>query len=582
MNFSTSPSFPGHLSRRTLNTLSNRPRSKKGSILALAVIILAFVLVPAGIILNKYFLLLNTQARYQNSVEAASLLVAEQIGRIVVNDPHFGFVSLTNQPPIGRATLAADEEPCPVTSINNLLATIRLDTLIAHELNDDNMSALANADYEQSKSAELLLQSSLLSAIDPMNKTKFTDMDGNPVDPYKDAQNLLEKNLQANNGGHPVTIRNLHISLGWLRQGGMTNTPLPEPIELAELHGRSHSQGKYEAGIDIPAFGQSFFFAPVAKAPALADEAMFVGPDGKRFCSVVKLEADVQANSPFENLFDLHPKLENWLHIAACAVPGESAQVGPTGALLVFFPCGPISELKSLAELLRLPDNNDQPTQFYQAVNGDLPVDPDASTAPTHLAPWGQQDINCHRVVASGLYSWLRSAGVRPRVDSTLAALRQEFSNSLKNSNLLYEFDPHGRVVISSLPAMPLPISVLSDQQPFVETHGDDYSISCYNNVYNLGTINGGKHAGQPLAGDPINWCDLPYFGLSADSACTQGKGVATGLSAINQKQVISPIPGAVLREAAEFEVRGNAVAAKPRKSYYSGGLAVELTISAI
>ena len=68
------------------------------------------------------------------------------------------------------------------------------------------------------------------------------------------------------------------------------------------------------------------------------------------------------------------------------------------------------------------------------------------------------------------------------------------------------------------MPAMPLPISVISDQQLFVETDNANYSISCYNNVY-VGTINGGKHAGQPLESEITNWCDLPYDGLNADCA---------------------------------------------------------------
>jgi len=171
---------------------------------------------------------------------------------------------------------------------------------------------------------------------------------------------------------------------------------------------------------------------------------------------------------------------------------------------------------------------------------------------------------------------------MRPRIDATLAALKTEFCGALKSSNLLYEFDQRGNVVISSLAAMPLPLSVLSDRQVFVETRGDNYSISCYNNVYNIGTINGGKHAGQPLAGDPINWCDLPWFGLSTDAAKSLGKGAATGLSPASTKLNDSPILGAVPSDGAVFEVNGKAVQSIPRKSYYSGGLAVELSISAI
>jgi hypothetical protein len=561
-------------------SVSVKARTRTGSVLALAILTMAFVVLPAGIMLNNLCLLLSMQARYHSCVESASLLVADRISKIVVNDPHFGFISLSNQPPIGKATLAGDGEPCPVSSINNLLATVRLDTIIADKLNDDNMRALAAADYEQTKSTLALLQSSLISAIDPANKGRCIDDDGHRITPYADAQSFLAKNLNSGDHGHPAKIRNLRISLGWLRQGGPTNTPCPGPVKEGDSGSDWPLGRKYTSCIDTPVFGKSFIFAPVAAAPALVDEISFADADGVRFCSAVKVEADIS----YQDLDFCHarPEVEKWLHVAACAVPADSAQAGPPGALLVFFPCGPLADVTSLSDLLRADVNNEQPRQFYQAVNGDVPVDAEASTAATTLGPWGQQNITSARVIANGLYCWLRAAGVRPRIDSTVNALNQEFSRSLISSNLLYEFDANGNVVITSLPVMPLPISVVSDQQLFVETSFQNHSISCYNNVYNLGTICGGKHAGQPLEGNPINWCDLPYFGLSADLARNEGKGAATGLSTNNSIQVDSQIPGAVLKDVAEFTVYGKAVAAKPRMSYYSGGLAVEFSISGI
>lgn len=557
----------------------NQLRKNSGSVLFLAMVILAFIIVPAGIIVTKQYFNLTRHSLYQTGMEAASLLAAQQISKIVINDPHFGFVSLSNQPPIGRATLAADGEPCPVNSINNILATIRLDTIMAHKLYSDDLCVLANEDYEQAQRALTQFQYSLKSAVDPSDPSVFVDMDGNEIKVYTDAYNLLEKNLRLASNGRSIEIRNFHISLGWLRQGGMTNTPVPEPEESADFNRDWQQNKKYRACVDIPVFGQSFIFAPVVDAPALADEAMFAAPDGVHFCSVVKLEADIE--EPGESAMADQVKRQ-WIHISACAVPAENRQVGPSGALLVFFPCGLIEELRSLNDLLRLPDGNEEPAQFYKAESGDLPVDADTAIATATLEPWGQQNITSSRVVAAGLYCWLRAAGVKPRIDSTLTALRQEFSRSLKSSNLLYEFDPDGNVNISSLPGMPLPASVLSDEQLFVETRGEDYSISCYNNVYHMGTINGGKHAGLPLTGDPVNWCDLPYFGLSVENASEHGKGAATGLTANNEIQIDSQIPGAVFKDLVEFKVNGHAVSAKPRKSYYSGGLAVELSISAL
>jgi len=560
----------------SLRTCRKRLRTKNGSVLVLAILVLAFLLIPASMLLFRYTLLLTTKACYQQSIESAALLVADQESKIIVNDPHFGFVSLSNQPPIGKATTARDGEPCPVSSINNLLATIRLDTILAHKWNDANMCELAAADYKQAQKTCVLLQSALQSSIDPDDGSGSCDMNGNSVSPYIDAQTLLTKNLQNADCGRPAQVRNLRVSLGWLSTGGITNTPLPDPVELAQLGPDSQQNGKYKSCIDIPAYENSYFFAASAKSTALADQTAFVEPDGKRFCSVVKVEADISFHdiNPFEH----NSQALTWLHVTACAIPADRAQEGPTGALLVMFPCG-VRDLRCLDDLLHLPGG--EVTQSYQSVNGDLNVDPSASIIPANLQPWSGQDINSSRLAASGLYCWLRAAGVRPRIDSATAALCQNFNSSLKSSNLIYEFDANGNVVISSLPSMPLPLSVLSDSQIFVEAGSDHHCLRCYNNVYNLGTINGGKHAGQPMEGDPINWCELPYYGLSTDTACREGKGAATGLSVSGYASTTqTQIPGAIARDGAAFQVNRRLVAATPRKSYYSGGLAVELSIS--
>jgi hypothetical protein len=253
------------------------------------------------------------------------------------------------------------------------------------------------------------------------------------------------------------------------------------------------------------------------------------------------------------------------------------SQPGPTGALLVVFPCGK-TDLIDLQDLLNL--QGGETTQSYQAVNGDLPTDSSASSDPADLEPWGSQNITSNKVVAAGLYCWLRSAGIRPRIDSTINALSQQFQFATNGNNVLYEYDSTGKVVITSLPAMPLPIGVVSDRQLFIETACDSYTIGCYNNVYNLGTINGGKHAGQIMAGDPINWCDLQYYGRNTEAAQANSSGPATGLTPVNDREAMADVPGAVVKNLVQFEMDHRVVSAQPRKSYYSGGLAVELTIS--
>ena len=113
------------------------------------------------------------------------------------------------------------------------------------------------------------------------------------VAPYADAQKLLSETLQTANLRTPNGIANLRISLGWLKEGGTTNTPVPQPVAQANRGAPGSKMETTSLCVDIPAFGKSFIFAPVAKEPSLVNAKIFSNPDGKTFCSVVKVEADV-------------------------------------------------------------------------------------------------------------------------------------------------------------------------------------------------------------------------------------------------------------------------------------------------
>ena len=61
------------------------------------------------------------KTRTESVIDAAGLVAADDLSRLIINDPNFGYVSLSNYPPIGIATCAADGEPLPVVGINTLV-----------------------------------------------------------------------------------------------------------------------------------------------------------------------------------------------------------------------------------------------------------------------------------------------------------------------------------------------------------------------------------------------------------------------------------------------------------------------------
>src|SRR6516225_9906245 len=111
------------------------PRTAEGSILAIGAVILivvCLIILLGGQTIWSFLL----HERYKQALEAAALKAASDLSEIVINDPYFGFISLSDRPPIGHATVAEDGEPVPVHGINTIIATSRLEYLIATEIGD--------------------------------------------------------------------------------------------------------------------------------------------------------------------------------------------------------------------------------------------------------------------------------------------------------------------------------------------------------------------------------------------------------------------------------------------------------------
>jgi hypothetical protein len=102
--------------------------------------------------------------------------------------------------------------------------------------------------------------------------------------------------------------------------------------------------------------------------------------------------------------------------------------------------------------------------------------------------------------------------------------------------------------------------------------------------VKHLGTRYGGKHAGQPLSGYPINWCELPEFNGDEQIARELGKGrLHTGLVVLNQPEPPAAPYQAAAASGSPLDIfsrlSGQNLSAQPRKSFYSGGLALDIQI---
>jgi hypothetical protein len=131
------------VSRRRNETVM---RCRKGNILILIIVAICFILLPLLIVVSQLGFFQIDRDRTQNIVDAAGLIAANDLSRIILNDENFGYVSLSNYPPVGKETLADDGEPLPVTGINTLIGTIRQNAIIARELGNETMEHLSETD----------------------------------------------------------------------------------------------------------------------------------------------------------------------------------------------------------------------------------------------------------------------------------------------------------------------------------------------------------------------------------------------------------------------------------------------------
>lgn len=570
--------------------------------------ILVFGLVAAVPLLMLFITLLRMQLlgtvaqRSQTAAEAASLAAAADLSRIVVNDPYYGFVALSDYGPYGKCTLAADGEPLPVLGINGIMATARLQTLLADQLNNDELRRLAQEDVRAAKSSAKLLGDALNASLQPGSRCQARDLDGNVVKPLEHAFQIYSTSLKDGAGIAKEQISQFRLTLGWLKDGSDSSTKSPLPENLAAVPAKARVKGNYRAFMDIPACGESFYFAGLSSQPSLARTDQFMNADGKRFCSIVKVDADILlAGTRYSNPTDA----PQCLHKSACAQPSCLPDIGTPGVLAISFKHGMVPGISSIQKILDNEQLNNNKVDILTADGGDFPTDLQSKLI---SAPQIDSVKTVSQTFAMGFHDWLRTAHNKPRLDSVIDAVSEPFMESTRAGsglklypNLFYEIDANGRVCVRNLRQNPFFASdsgighskqkfqprlsaCIYDQQNYALNFNaiiaGSYSwMMVYRNYTRaLGTASGGKHAGQVLPGDPVNWCELTRYGSGPEQAFEKGKGEkALGL----QAQGAMYDESAVMLEGSHFTKRnGSPLSNQPRRSHYSGGLAVYFELS--
>ncbi len=183
--------------------VSKNYRLNSGNILILSLSLAIGLLIVIGVFMVNYNRFQGTVQMQTSAIEAAALTTAGDISKIVYNDPYFGYVALSDHPPIAPSTstsmFASDGYPLPVQSINVIIGTIALDSQIINNMSSSvnnqtlaYMNQLVNTDYNNLQNTVTKLTSLLQSAV---SGSICTDWYGNSVNILKDAQTAYNNNL---------------------------------------------------------------------------------------------------------------------------------------------------------------------------------------------------------------------------------------------------------------------------------------------------------------------------------------------------------------------------------------------------
>jgi hypothetical protein len=505
-------------------------RHSRGNVLILVIAVMCFIVLPVAFFTQQFVRTTGSQQEQRTAIEAASMAVAKDLQRIVIDDPNFGLISLSDCPPVGKDTKAQDNWFCNVRGINTVLGTIRLDMIISDQLNSTIMRLACDRDYTNAMAAKNRLVTLLQASIKPGGGGQ--DIDGNPVNPYDDAVAAYESNLIRMEGGKSTLVANsLKITLGW-EDELYTNTVVPYPASIASLTVAQRNQNCYKSFVDCPYTfkgtpytKRDFVFAAIDTDVRLVDWRTFQTGNGSMpyvIPSIVKCEADQQ----YTTVQPASGKETHTIHCVACAEPASLGDHLPApGALAIDFPMGTVTGINSLMDIFCSNQVMKSPTDLLLTPpNGDSPPGGLVQISPPPLNTVVAPPNNVLHppfgyVLALAVYDWFRQAGTNVNVASLINAFTLPFVPGIP-ANLpqiqQYQFDLSGNIQQSVQPYGKGITRPVSDKQLYSRSglvylgpptlppaNRSIYDVYVKDFVYQPGRINGGKHAGE-VPGDPI------------------------------------------------------------------------------
>jgi hypothetical protein len=446
------------------------------------------ILLYFGLEICKYRVL---ELAHHAATESASLACSRELSRIVIDDPHFGFVALSEQP-AGSRTRGDSGDPVPIKGINSITATLRQNQILASALRSDQMASRVEEDRQALIITKKRLIEAWQDALLPQGKSKnlAIDANGKPVHLLDVAIRAYKQGL----GALDISPKNFSLELLSLNGGGPTITTAPGQLELGKLKKPDIYNGCYVSDKDLAVDQKDFYMAATAPEARMVDLAVLTRPRNNQLGSIVKLTAAVSMPYP--------------LRASACAIPPSYQSFSNRSTLVIGFPAG-AAVASSVADLLSYGQFANTTVLTSLAKGGDYPIDTGATLSNIPTAGTASS------VLADCIYDFLRSSNKSGK--ETLSSIIQTFQVPFVNPNenpspiyyvLLY-FDDNGSLKKLLLDKPPVNHLITSEEQPSgcILSYGlMPFQVRYLDESRVLSTKDGGKHGGKPLSFSYLNY----------------------------------------------------------------------------
>ncbi len=484
----------------------NGKRSLKreaGASLVLVIAIFGTLALLIMIFCLKFTGFMGSYHEQRSAIEAAALAAAKDLSAIVIVDPNFGLIGLSDASPIGTATAAGDQFYTPVTGINTLLGTIRLDLIISDYLQDPLMKQLAMTDYNNAISAQKNLVAALNAAITPGGT--ITDINGNVISPYQDAVSAYQSNkvhlvvAQSSN----LVPGSMKLALGYV-DGLATRIPIPQPQSIASVPSSQQTQGFYNPDVAIMYNNTTpFVFAAQGPSATLVDFRVFqTSVAGLPYSTpaVIKVDADEQ--------YTESDSLTRTIHATAAALGGTVVDQRPyPGAFTITMTDGPVPEVVQPGDLINNAQIQTDPTDMMQTpLKGDYPQTALSNYSMPFLPDPDSFHPKFENVFSVAFYDWIKRGGLTVNVQSLINMLQTPMNFGVGGpQQQRFHLTSSGTVTNDTIPWGKTDFCVSNNQYRaisglgLVSANQNSYDLQITDYVHQPGKTKGGLHAGEPL-----------------------------------------------------------------------------------